>query len=69
MIKYKIDILTELKKAGFSSYKIRKDKIMGEATLQQLRNNKLVSWETINIICNLLHCQPGDILIHVKDTE
>lgn len=69
MIKYKIDILTELKKAGFSTYKIRKDKIIGEATLQQLRNNKLVSWETINIICNLLNCQPGDILIHEKDAK
>ena len=37
-IKYKIDILAGLKEKGYSTYRIRKNKLMGEATVQKLRN-------------------------------
>lgn len=67
MIKYKIDVLRALKNTGFTTYRLRKDKILGEATMQKLRNFELVSWENINTICKLLSCQPGDILEYVKD--
>jgi len=67
MIKYKIDVLHALKNAGFTTYRLRKDKILGEATIQKLRGFELVSWENINTICRLLSCQPGDILKYAKD--
>lgn len=66
-IKYKVDILAALKNAGYNSTRIRKDKIMGQATLQQLRNNELVSWKTIETLCQLLDCQPGDIIEYVEE--
>ncbi|MCI8957359.1 MAG: helix-turn-helix transcriptional regulator [Eubacterium sp.] len=66
-IKYKIDILTELKNKGFSSYRIRKEKLFGESTLQKIRQNELVSWENIDKICALLECQPGDLIEYVND--
>lgn len=66
-IRYKIDVLQALKEAGYNSNRIRKEKIMGQATLQQLRRNELVSWKTIDTICTLLNCQPGDILEHVNE--
>lgn len=66
-IKYKIDILTELKNKGFSSYRIRKEKLLGESTLQKIRQNELVSWENIDKICALLECQPGDLIEYVND--
>lgn len=69
MIKYKLNIIESLKNAGFSSYKIRKEKLLGEATLQKLRQRELVSWENINSICAMLNCQPGDILEYVPDEE
>ena len=59
---YKIDVLSELKNIGFSTYKLRKEKILSESTIQQLRNNELVSWTNIARLCELLNCQPGDIL-------
>ncbi|MCI7138284.1 MAG: helix-turn-helix transcriptional regulator [Oscillospiraceae bacterium] len=61
-VKYKIDVLSELKNIGFSTYKLRKEKILSESTIQQLRNNELVSWTNIARLCELLNCQPGDIL-------
>lgn len=69
MIKYKIDVLQLLKNAGFTTYKLRKNKLFGEATIQKLRNSELVSWDNINMICSLLECQPGDILIYERDSE
>ena len=67
-IRYKVDILSELKAAGYSSARIRTDKLIGQATLQQLRHGELTSWKTIDTICYLLHCQPGDILEYVEET-
>ncbi len=69
MLCYKIDILDALKKIGFTSYKIRKDKIMGEAQMQKIRTGEIASKETLNTICKLLNCQPGDILKYIPDDE
>ena len=64
---YKIDILAALKAAGYSSTRIRNEKLMGQATLQQLRHGELVSWMNIATICKLLQCQPGDILEYTEE--
>ena len=66
-IKYKINILQALKDAGYNTSTIRKEKIMGEAMLQKLREGQMVSWATLDTICELLQCQPGDLIEHVKD--
>ena len=65
-VRFKIDVLAELKKKGFSSYKMRQEKLMGEATIQQLRKGELVSWENIGRICAMHDCQPGDILEYTE---
>jgi Predicted transcriptional regulator len=65
-ITYKMDIILALKKAGYSTYRIRKEKLLGEATLQKLRKGESVSWENIATLCCLLHCQPGDIMEYVE---
>ena len=66
-IKYKVDILEALKQNGYTTYKLRHEKLLGESTIQQLRQNTLVSWANISRICELLNCQPGDILKYVAD--
>lgn len=67
MLRYRIDILEELKEKGYTTYKLRKDKLIGEAQIQKIRCGELASKETLNIICKLLDCQPGDILEYVPD--
>ena len=66
-IKYKIDVLKKLKEAGYSTYMLRKEKIMGEATIQKIRMGEMVSWENVSIICQLLSCQPGDIFFYQEE--
>ena len=53
-IRYKVDILAELKKIGYSSTRIREEKLIGQSYLQQLRHGELVSWKTLDTICSLL---------------
>ena len=63
MIQYKIDVLQTLKAAGYSSYRLQKEKLLADSTLQKLRNGQTsITVENLNTICELLHCQPGDIL-------
>ena len=69
MLKYRIDVLHELKTIGFTAYKLRKDKIMGEAQIQKIRTGEIASKETLNTLCKLLHCQPGDIIEYIPDEE
>ena len=68
-IQYKIDVIAALKEAGYNTTRIRKEKIMGEAMLQKIRNNQMVSWATLETICSLLDCQPGDLLEYVKEAQ
>lgn len=68
-IKYKIDILSNLKEAGYNTNKIRKEKILSESTLQKFRTGEMVSCDNLNIICKLLECQPGDIIEYIPDEK
>ena len=68
-IVYKTDILTALKEKGYNTNRLRKEKLLAESTIQQLRENKLVSWTNIDRICRLLDCQVGDILERVEEAE
>ena len=66
-IRYKLEILPALKEAGYPAHRMRTEKIMGERTIQQIRNGELVAWSAINKVCRLLKCQPGDLLEYVDD--
>lgn len=66
-IVYKIDILAKLKETGYNTGKIRKEKIMGEAMLQKIRDGQMVSWATMETLCELLDCQPADLIEYVKE--
>ncbi len=68
-MKYKVDVLAALKEAGYNTGTIRKEKIMGEAMLQKIRSGQMVSWATLETICELLNCQPGDLIEYERKAE
>ncbi len=68
-IRYKVDVLAELKKKGYSSTRIREEKLIGQSYLQQLRHGELVSWKVLDVICSLLECQPGDLIEFVEGVQ
>lgn len=68
-LRYKIDIMEALKEKGFTSYRIRKDKIIGERQVQQIRKGEIVSNAILDKLCELLNCQPGDIMEYVSEED
>lgn len=64
-MRYKVDVIATLKEAGYNTSTIRKEKIMGEAMLQKIRSGQMVSWATLETICSLLGCQPGDLIEYI----
>lgn len=69
MIQYKIDVLKELSSRGYTRKKLRDNKILSETTMQNIKHNKNITIETINIICLILRCQPSDIMEVIPTDE
>lgn len=66
-IVYKIDILSALKEAGYNTNRLRKEKLLSEGVIQSLRENKYIALNNISKVCELLDCQPGDLIEYVKE--
>ena len=63
-----MDILAELKKAGYSSYRMRQEKILSEGTLQKMRSGDVsLTLESMGVVCGILHCQLSDLVEWVED--
>lgn len=56
-----------MKEKNLTTYKIRKERIISEGTLQHLRNNDSVSTNSIAALCQALNCQPADIMEYVDE--
>ena len=59
--------MDKLKEKGYSSTRLRKEKLLGESYMSQLRRGDMVSWAALDTICTLLECQPGDLILHEID--
>ena len=68
MIIYKKDIMSELKDKGYTSYRLRHEKIISEKNMTNIRNKK-VTMAVLNQLCQLLDCQPGEILEYLPDEK
>lgn len=69
MLVYKLDILAALKNNGYTTYRIKKEKILSESTLQKFRHKEGISWSNLDTLCSLLNCQPGDIISYIPDDQ
>jgi len=65
-IKYN-KLLKLMEEKGLSTYKIRKEKIISESTLQNIRNKGRITTDAIANLCSSLDCQPGDIMEYIPD--
>lgn len=61
MIVYK-NILEKLKAAGYTTYRLRTEKIISQSVLTRIRNGESLSVDTLNKICTILNCDVSDIM-------
>ena len=53
-LQFKIKVLDALKEKGYSTYILRKEKLLSESTVQKLRAGEGVSWENIETLCQVI---------------
>lgn len=51
-----------MQEKGVTTYRIRKENILSQSTLQKMRDGKYVTTETIERLCLLLDCTPNDLM-------
>ena len=68
-LQYKINILEALKAKGYTTYTLRKEKLLSESTIQKLRVGEGVAWDNLDTLCRLLDCDIGDIIEYSKDNN
>jgi putative transcriptional regulator len=66
-LKYKINVLDALKEKGYSSYTLRKEKLLSESTIQKLREGEGVAWDNLDTLCRLLDCDISELLEYQKE--
>lgn len=68
-IKYKGDILGQLRAKGYPPARLRKESVFGERTIQEFRTNAVIPSKTLNTLCRLLGCEIGDVIEYIPDVE
>ena len=69
MLKYD-KLIKLLKDNGYTSYRVKKDGIMGQNAYTTLMNGTAkLSADIIDRWCKELNCQPGDLMEYVPDEE
>lgn len=69
MIFYKIDVLKTLKEYGYNQTRIKREKLLPAQTLQNIKAGKSITLDTLNKICVMCKCQPGDIIEVIPTDE
>ena len=60
------DILKKLSAAGWSTYRLQKEKQISNGVISRLRAGDSISTNTVDTICRLLQCQPNDIMEYIE---
>ena len=67
MLYYKIDVLKELKEAGYNSTRIRQTGIIGSSSIEKIQRGEMIGIITLERICAALNKQPGAIIGYKPD--
>lgn len=62
-----LNILDKLKAAGYTTYRLRKEKLLPESALTKIRNNQTITTETLNTVCDLTGLKIEQIIKHRPD--
>lgn len=68
MIVYQ-DVFEKLQDKGWSTYRLQKEHRIGNGTISRIKAGLSVSTDTIDTICELCRCQPGELLRYVDSKD
>ena len=56
-----------MKEKNISTYTLREKHSFHSSTIRRLRANENITTDTLDTLCNILDCELGDIVTHVKE--
>jgi hypothetical protein len=62
MIRYKIDIMKELNDKGYNYTRIKKEKLLSAQTLENIKQGKSITLDTLNKVCLMTKLRVEDII-------
>lgn len=68
-IKWIINPAKALKECGYSSYRIRKENLFNQSTLQNLRHELPVSWKDLATVCKLTNLSVQELITYEEEAE
>lgn len=60
-------MISLMKERGITSYTVKRDNIIGQATFRKIKEGGDIDTRTIAKMCEVLNCQPGDILEYIPE--
>lgn len=63
------NILGKLASRGWPTTRLQREHLISNGTIIQIRAGKPITTTTIDTICRLCECQPGDLISYIPDPE
>ena len=63
------DVLKKLADHGWTTYRLVHERVMGNSTIARLRTGGPISTATVDTLCRLCECQPGDLMRYEPDKK
>ena len=57
-----MDVMQAIVDSGYTTYPLRKEKMLGESALRAMRENRMIGITALDQLSGLLKLQPGDII-------
>lgn len=67
VFKFKMDIIDLLKENGYNTTRIRREKLIGEKTMQDMKAGIVPGIKTLDTLCRILDMQPGNLIKYVDE--
>ena len=58
-----------MKNKGITQYALINQYNVSAGQLSRLRKNQNISSHTINTLCDILECQPGDLMEYIREED
>lgn len=63
------NVLSRLAACGWPTTRLQREHQISNGTIIQIRAGKPITTTTIDTICRLCNCQPGDLIHYEPDTK
>ena len=67
MLVYNQDVMELLKKSGYNTTRILKENLLSQSAMQDIRTGKMIGIRSLEKVCGLTGCQPGEIIRYEKE--